>query len=75
LEQPKALEFMGDRKNIIMYSRTEKTSSLQRSAQKPTGRRQHRVKFCRSASLVNQLSEAKSADKLSAFLKKLKSQI
>lgn len=72
-EQLRALEFMDERKNIIMYGRTGTGKTMLSTALGVEAcRKGRKVRFHRTASLVNQLSEAKSAGTLSAFLKKLK---
>ena len=71
-EQLRMLEFMADNKNIIMYGKTGTGKTMLSTVLGVEACKSgYRVKFYRTASLVNQLSEAKSTGKLSDFLKKL----
>jgi DNA replication protein DnaC len=71
-ESLKSLEFITEKKNIIMYGRTGTGKTMLSTA---LGVRACQigipVKFYRTASLVNQLSEAKNTGMLGALLKKL----
>jgi DNA replication protein DnaC len=66
----KSLEFIREKKNIIMYGRTGKTM-LSIALGVSACQKGIPVKFYRTAALINQLSEAKKAGALGALLKKL----
>ena len=71
-EKLRSLEFMGDKKNIIMYGKTGTGKTMLSTAIGVEAcKKGYRVKFYRTASLVNQLSEAKNAGKLGDFLRKM----
>ena len=68
----KSLDFIGQKKNIIMYGRTGTGKTLLSTALGVTAcQRGIPVKFYRTAALVNQLSEAKKAGILGMLLKKI----
>jgi len=72
VEDLKSLDFIKQKKNIIMYGRTGTGKTMLSTALGVTAcQRGIPVKFYRTAALVNQLSEAKKAGTLGAFLKKL----
>jgi DNA replication protein DnaC len=71
-ESLKSLDFVKDKKNIIMYGRTGTGKTMLSTALGVEACRNGiPVKFYRTASLVNQLSEAKKAGTLGLLLKKL----
>ena len=71
-ERLKSLDFIRQKKNIIMYGRTGTGKTMLSTALGVTAcQRGIPVKFYRTAALVNQLSEAKRAGTLSMLLKKL----
>jgi DNA replication protein DnaC len=71
-ESLKSLDFIKQKKNIIMYGRTGTGKTMLSTALGVTAcQRGIPVKFYRTAALVNQLSEAKKAGTLSVLLKKL----
>lgn len=68
----KSLEFIRERKNIIMYGRTGTGKTLLSTALGVAACRNGiPVRFYRTASLINQLSEAKQAGTLGLLYKKL----
>lgn len=72
LDALKALEFYGERKNIVMYGGTGTGKTmLSTCIGSEACRREIPVKFFRTASLVNQLSENKASGNLGRFIKKL----
>jgi DNA replication protein DnaC len=72
VENLKSLEFVHEKKNIIMYGGTGTGKTMLSTALGVTAcKRGIRVKFFRTAALVNLLSEAQKAGTLSTFLKKL----
>lgn len=72
IEQLKAFAFYEEKKNIIMYGSTGTGKTmLSICIGMEACKRGIPVKFFRTASLVNQLSENKASGKLSAFIKKL----
>jgi len=71
-ERLKSLDFIRQKKNIIMYGRTGTGKTMLSTALGVAAcQRGIPVKFYRTAALVNQLSEAKRAGTLSMLLKKL----
>lgn len=69
-ESLKSLDFIKDKKNIIMYGRTGTGKTMLSIALGVTACQNGiPVKFYRTAALVNQLSEAKNAGTLSVLLK------
>lgn len=71
-ESLKSLDFIKEKKNIIMYGRTGTGKTMLSTALGVTAcRKGIAVKFYRTAALVNQLSEAKKAGTLGMLLKKL----
>jgi DNA replication protein DnaC len=71
-ERLKSLDFIRDKKNIVMYGRTGTGKTMLSTALGVTAcQRGVPVKFYRTAALVNQLSEAKKAGALGILLKKL----
>ena len=71
-ESLKSLDFIKEKKNIIMYGRTGTGKTMLSIALGVTACQNGiPVKFYRTAALVNQLSEAKNASTLSILLKKL----
>ena len=71
-ENLKSLDFIKQKKNIIMYGRTDTGKTMLSTALGVTAcQRGIPVKFYRTAALINQLSEAKRAGTLSMLLKKL----
>jgi transcriptional antiterminator len=72
-ESLKSLDFIHEKKNIIMYGRTGTGKTMLSIALGVTACKNGiPVKFFRTASLVNQLSEAKNTGTLGTLLKKLK---
>jgi DNA replication protein DnaC len=72
IESLKSLNFIHEKKNIIMYGGTGTGKTMLSTALGVAACKQDiPVKFFRTAALVNVLSEAKKAGTLSAFLKKL----
>ena len=72
-ESLKSLDFIKEKKNIIMYGRTGTGKTMLSIALGVTACKNGiPVKFFRTASLVNQLSEAKNTGTLGTLLKKLK---
>jgi len=72
IESLKSLNFIHEKKNIIMYGGTGTGKTMLSIALGVAAcKRGIPVKFFRTAALVNALSEAKKAGTLSAFLKKL----
>lgn len=68
----KSLEFIREKKNIIMYGRTGTGKTMLSIALGVSAcQKGIPVKFYRTAALINQLSEAKKAGALGALLKKL----
>ena len=68
----KSLDFIKEKKNIIMYGRTGTGKTMLSIALGVTACQNGiPVKFYRTAALVNQLSESKKAGTLSVLLKKL----
>lgn len=71
-ESLKNLNFIGEKKNIIMYGRTGTGKTMLSTALGVAAcQKGISVKFYRTAALVNKLSEAKKAGTLSTLLKKL----
>ena len=71
-ESLKNLNFIGEKKNIIMYGRTGTGKTMLSTALGVAAcKKGISVKFYRTAALVNKLSEAKKAGTLSTLLKKL----
>lgn len=71
-ESLKSLDFVSEKKNIIMYGRTGTGKTMLSTALGVTACQNGiPVKFYRTAALVNQLSEAKHAGTLGTLLKKL----
>lgn len=71
-ESLKSLDFIREKKNIIMYGRTGTGKTMLSTALGVTACQQGiPVRFYRTASLVNQLSEAKKAGTLGMLIKKL----
>lgn len=71
-ESLKSLDFIKQKKNIIMYGRTGTGKTMLSTALGVTAcQRGIPVKFHRTAALINQLSEAKKAGTLGVLLKKL----
>lgn len=71
-ERLKALDFIKEKKNIVMYGRTGTGKTMLSTAIGVTAcQKGIPVKFYRTAALVNQLSEAKKAGTLGLLLKKL----
>lgn len=71
-ESLKSLDFIKEKKNIIMYGRTGTGKTMLSTALGVTAcQRGIPVRFYRTAALVNQLSEAKKAGTLGILLKKL----
>lgn len=71
-ESLKTLSFISEKKNIIMYGRTGTGKTMLSTALGVLACQQGiPVKFYRTAALVNQLSEAKTAGTLALFLKKI----
>lgn len=71
-EMIKSLDFIREKKNIIMYGRTGTGKTMLSTALGVTAcQKGIPVKFYRTAALVNQLSEAKKAGVLGILLKKL----
>ncbi len=72
-ESLKSLDFISEKKNIIMYGRTGTGKTMLSTALGVEAcRRGIPVKFYRTAALVNQLSEAKKGEVLGVLMKKLK---
>ncbi len=72
LESLKSLDFIKEKKNIIMYGRTGTGKTMLSTALGVAAcQRNIPVLFYRTAALVNQLSEAKKSGKLGGILKKL----
>lgn len=72
LENLKSLDFIKEKKNVIMYGRTGTGKTMLSIALGVTAcQKGIPVRFYRTAALVNQLSEAKKAGILGALLKKL----
>ncbi|MEA4900719.1 IS21-like element helper ATPase IstB [Desulfitobacterium sp.] len=72
IESLESLDFIQERKNIIMYGGTGTGKTMLSTALGVTAcRKGIPVRFFRTAALVNKLSEAKKAGHLSTFLKKL----
>ncbi len=68
----KSLDFIREKKNVIMYGRTGTGKTMLSTALGVTAcKKGIPVKFYRTAALVNQLSEAKKAGTLGILLKKL----
>lgn len=68
----KSLDFIKEKKNIIMYGRTGTGKTMLSTALGVTAcQKGIPVRFYRTAALVNQLSEAKNAGTLGILLKKL----
>ena len=71
-EKLKSLDFIKEKKNIIMYGRTGTGKTMLSTALGVTAcQKGIPVKFYRTASLINQLSEAKKGRTLGILLKKL----
>ena len=71
-ESLKSLDFIREKKNVIMYGRTGTGKTMLSIALGVSAcQRGIPVKFYRTAALVNQLSEAKKASTLGILLKKL----
>lgn len=71
-ESLKSLDFITEKKNIIMYGRTGTGKTMLSIALGVTAcQKGIPIKFYRTAALVNQLSEAKKAGTLGVLLKKL----
>jgi len=71
-ESLKSLDFIEEKKNIIMYGRTGTGKTMLSTALGVAAcQKGISVRFYRTAALVNQLSENKKAGTLSTFLKKL----
>lgn len=72
LERLKSLDFIREKKNIIMYGRTGTGKTMLSTVLGVTAcQKSIPVKFYRTAALVNQLSEAKKAGSLGMLLKKM----
>ena len=71
-ENLKSLDFVREKKNVIMYGRTGTGKTMLSIALGVSAcQKGIQVKFYRTAALVNQLSEAKKAGTLGTLLKKL----
>jgi DNA replication protein DnaC len=71
-ESLKSLDFIQEKKNIIMYGRTGTGKTMLSTALGVTAcQRGIPVKFYRTAALINQLTEAKNAGTLGILIKKL----
>jgi DNA replication protein DnaC len=71
-ERLQTLDFVKEKKNIIMYGRTGTGKTMLSTALGVLACQKHMpVKFYRTAALVNQLSEAKISGSLSLFIKRL----
>lgn len=71
-ESLKSLDFIREKKNVIMYGRTGTGKTMLSTALGMTAcQKGIPVRFYRTAALVNQLSEAKKANTLGTLLKKL----
>lgn len=72
LESLKSLDFIREKKNIIMYGRTGTGKTMLSTALGVAACQKNiPVRFYRTAALINQLSEAKKAGTLGTILKKL----
>jgi len=72
LENLKSLDFIREKKNIIMYGRTGTGKTMLSTALGVAACQKNiPVRFYRTAALINQLSEAKKAGTLGTILKKL----
>jgi len=72
LESLKSLDFIREKKNIIMYGRTGTGKTMLSTALGVAACQKNiPVRFYRTAALVNQLSEAKKSGALGGILKKL----
>ncbi len=72
LESLKSLDFIKEKKNIIMYGRTGTGKTLLSTALGVAAcQRSIPVRFYRTAALVNQLSEAKKSGTLGLIIKKM----
>lgn len=71
-ESLKALDFIQEKKNIIMYGRTGTGKTMLSTALGVAAcKKGISVKFYRTAALINQLSEAKKAGTLGTLIKKI----
>lgn len=72
LESLKSLEFIKEKKNVVMYGRTGTGKTMLSTALGVAACQMNiPVRFYRTAALVNQLSEAKKSGTLGVILKKL----